>query len=209
MERLENRGIPEEELPAPKTPELTEKQIETLRRIAQGLTNAEIAYEKGIRVSSVKGRIGSIYQKLKIPHGEPPVVRRRRLISMSYERGFADASLFEPARLRRFLAGICLLNEGQRGKLKKIIDISRPPNDPALHRIYPILGVGSVYVAYALWCACNQSAENALNLPRPPKGSLEQKILEELASGKNIPELAAELGLRPIEANSQVRDFLS
>lgn len=62
------RYIPQEiadrVLPRPAGEELTEREVEVLRRIAEGLSNKEIGEQLGIAENTVKGHVGNLLSKL-------------------------------------------------------------------------------------------------------------------------------------------------
>jgi len=66
----------------PSPPGLTEREVEVLRLVAQGLTNAQVAEALGISPRTVDAHLRSIYSKLDIPsrHAAMHYARERHLI---------------------------------------------------------------------------------------------------------------------------------
>ena len=49
-------------------PDLTMRELEVLRLVAQGLTNKEIAAELTVSTNTVKMHTSNIYQKMNVPN---------------------------------------------------------------------------------------------------------------------------------------------
>jgi LuxR family maltose regulon positive regulatory protein len=58
---------------------LTEREVEVLRLIVAGLTNAEIADELYIAISTVKSHVNHIYGKLAVEHRTQAVIKAQAL----------------------------------------------------------------------------------------------------------------------------------
>jgi LuxR family maltose regulon positive regulatory protein len=59
---------------------LTEREVEVLRLIVAGLTNAEIADELYIAISTVKSHVNHIYGKLAVEHRTQAVIKAQELV---------------------------------------------------------------------------------------------------------------------------------
>jgi DNA-binding NarL/FixJ family response regulator len=70
-------NTPRRDLPLDVFPELTERELEVLDLIAQGLGNAAIAARCGISVKTVRNHVWSIFGKLQVTDRAEAVVRAR------------------------------------------------------------------------------------------------------------------------------------
>lgn len=57
---------------------LTEREYETLRVLAQEITRAEMAAKLFISVNTLKGHLRSIYKKMGVTNREAALLRARR-----------------------------------------------------------------------------------------------------------------------------------
>ncbi|GJQ53218.1 MAG: hypothetical protein HKUEN02_20650 [Anaerolineaceae bacterium] len=62
-----------------KDPQLTEREIQILRLVAQGLTNKEIAYALNIAERTVEYHLGEIFRRLEVSSRIAAVVKAQKM----------------------------------------------------------------------------------------------------------------------------------